>query len=122
MARRGIRFIDKNKFFIGAVIVIFLSACGGGGGGGKENPPVQTTSSTSAGTASSATVSSSSSSASPVNISGNVSYDHVPVGDHNGLDFANMESRPGRGLVVQALDSQNAIVATSQTDSSGNYS
>ncbi len=122
MARRGIRFVDKNKI-VGIFIVMCLSACGGGGGGGKENPPVQTTSSTPATTSSSSSASSSSSSSAlPVNISGNVSYDHVPVGNHNGLDFANVESRPSRGLVVEALDSQNTVVAASQTDASGNYS
>lgn len=80
---------------------LLLSACGGGGGGGSAGGAA----------------------ASQVTLSGKVTYDFVP---HNSagtaLDYSNITAKAGRGLVVEILDVNGAVLATSVTDNEGNYS
>ncbi len=58
-----------------------------------------------------------------VTISGNVTFDFVPHSNvTNGLDYANTSQRPVRGATVEALDGSDAVLDTTQTDASGNYS
>jgi hypothetical protein len=87
---------------------IFLMACGGGGGSSNPSP-------------SSSPVANSSSPA--VQLGGQVTYDFVP---HNankiGLNYSDTSARPGRGLLVELLDSNNLILATANTDDLGYYS
>lgn len=60
---------------------------------------------------------------SSVTISGAVTFDLVPfnVGT-NGLDYNAITQSAARGIVIQALDSTGAILATDITDGSGQYS
>jgi len=116
-----------------------LVACGGGGGG-SSSPPASSVANQppssiaiSSSTAQSAStvqssVSSISSSASSqsslsatLNISGKVTFDFIP---HNidGLDYAAVIARAGRGLQVELVDENNSVLATTQTDVDGNYS
>lgn len=89
---------------------LLLLACGGSGKGKNR---------------SSSSFSSSSSSVSPVgdvNLAGRITYDYVP---HKttliGLNYNAIEARPGRGLVVELLGQNNQSLATTLTDSNGNY-
>lgn len=116
-----------------------LVACGGRGGG-SSSPPASSVanqppssiaiSSLTAQSASTvqSSVSSISSSASSqsslsatLNISGKVTFDFIP---HNidGLDYAAVIARAGRGLQVELVDENNSVLATTQTDVDGNYS
>ncbi|WP_339367001.1 hypothetical protein [Cellvibrio sp. OA-2007] len=65
----------------------------------------------------------SSSLSSSVTLSGKVTYDFVP---HNntqiGLDYSAISIKPGRGLVVELLDANNQVLATTSTNSEGVYS
>lgn len=58
-----------------------------------------------------------------VTLSGQATFDFVPFqSDNTGLDYSNIERRPIRGHVVELLSSTGAILASSVTDASGNYS
>lgn len=78
-----------------------LSACGGGGGGGSQPPPAGST----------------------VTISGKITFDRIPFKSPAGLDpIAPVES-PARQVAVQAIDASNAaVLASSTTDTNGDYS
>ncbi|WP_152625410.1 hypothetical protein [Cellvibrio sp. OA-2007] len=101
-----------------------LFACGGGsgGGGGSNLVPVSSKSLSSLPSTPSSTAASSSLSSS-VTLSGKVTYDFVP---HNntqiGLDYSAISIKPGRGLVVELLDANNQVLATTSTNSEGVYS
>ena len=82
--------------------VLALPACGGGGGGGGGgNPP-----------------------AGNVTVSGRVTFDRVPLSATlgNGLDYAQTFESPARRIVVEALRSNGALIASTATDDDGNYS
>ncbi|MEQ3697397.1 MAG: hypothetical protein ABNH02_10640 [Pseudomonadales bacterium] len=53
-------------------------------------------------------------------ISGRVTYEDVPA-TRSGLDYANTESKPVRGAVVELVDQQNNILQTSVTRANGRY-
>ena len=103
--------IPRVPALVSIVVGAMLAAgCGGGGGGGGGssnnggggNPP-----------------------ANPGPVSGRISYDKVPfsaVG--SGLDYNSVIDAPVRGAVVEAIDNANGstILATTNTDASGNYS
>lgn len=95
-----------------AIAAMVLSACGGGGG-----------SSTSATTTAAATVNSCSSSGG-ITISGTISYERVPFSatTGGGLDYANIQTLPARGVVVQALGASDCVINSTFTDNSGAYS
>lgn len=79
-----------------------LSACGGsGGGGGGGNPP-----------------------AGSVTVSGRITFDRVPFSATlgNGLDYAQTFESPARQVVVEALRSNGALIASTATDVNGIYS
>jgi len=55
-----------------------------------------------------------------VTVSGNVTFDRVPLLPTGQLDFDNISSPPLRGVVVEAIC--NGTLVTTDTDTSGNYS
>lgn len=56
-------------------------------------------------------------------LTGQVTYDLVPHNDNYlGLNYAATRISPGRGLVIELLDSNNLILATTISDNLGNYS
>ncbi len=117
-----------------------LLACGGGGSGGSSNvvptssKPLSSvgsslsSSSSSSSTTSSSSVSSIGSSAvssslpSVITLTGKVTYDLVPHNEnHLGLNYSATSVSPGRGLLIELLDSNNQILATTTSDNAGNY-
>ncbi len=94
-----------------ALVASGLAACSGGGGSSaspaaapaSSPPPAVTTGN--------------------VSISGKITFDHVP---HNasavGLDYNNITSEPARGVIVEAAGSTGTVLASTTTDSSGDYS
>jgi len=123
---------------------ILLFACGGGSGSKANLAPVSSKSASSVPSSaprssvlplsSSSLVSSllpSMSSSSQINssanglitLSGQVTYDFVPHNDNKiGLDYSAFTVKPARGLVVELLDSNSLVLATTNTDELGNYS
>jgi hypothetical protein len=59
---------------------------------------------------------------STVTISGAITFDFVPHNTAtNGLDYDNTVERPARGIIVEVLDSADAVLSTTNTDATGNY-
>jgi hypothetical protein len=88
---------------LAALAGLLLSACGGGGGGGGATPPPPTN----------------------VTISGKITFDRIGfdtlVG--NGLNPTAPVESPARQVTVQAIDaSSQAVLATTTTDTNGDYS
>ncbi|MCJ7453228.1 MAG: hypothetical protein MUO39_12245 [Steroidobacteraceae bacterium] len=81
-----------------------LSACGGGGGGGGggSTPPP----------------------AGNVTVNGRITFDRVPFSatPGNGLDYTQTFESPARRVVVEAIRSNGALIASTATDDDGNYS
>lgn len=114
----------------------FLLACGGGGGGSSNFATVSSRPAPSIGSSASVNPFSSSSILSSSNssvvsssavgfitLSGKVTYDFVPHNDNQfGLNYSGTTINAGRGLVVELLDSNNMILATSISDTIGDYS
>jgi hypothetical protein len=85
-----------------------LAACGGGGGGDSTAPPAPAPPPSSSG---------------PYTISGKAVFESVPTKtDGTGLNYAASVDKPIRSATVQLLDASNAVLATTATDDSGNYS
>ncbi len=85
-----------------ALAGVLLSACGGGGGGGGQQPPPAS-----------------------VTISGQITFDRIPFDAvlGNGLNPAGVVQAPARQVTVQAIAAAGgAVLATTTTDTSGNYS
>jgi hypothetical protein len=85
-----------------ALAGLLLSACGGGGGGGGGQPPPVS-----------------------VTISGQITFDRIPFDAvlGNGLNPAGVAPAPARQVTVQAIAAQGGtVLATTTTDTSGNYS
>lgn len=81
-----------------AALLIALAACGGGGGGGGG-----------------------SSGGSNTTVSGKITFDRVPIGS-NGLNFNSVTQSPARQIVVEAIQSSSsAVLDSTTTDTSGNY-
>lgn len=93
---------------ISILITLVLASCGGG----SSSPTPQTTSTTPA----------SQPAASSVTLSGKITYDRVPHTDDSGLDYANITIQPARGVVVEALDASSKILASTLSNSNGDYS
>lgn len=84
------------QFGMMAIFGISLTSCGSGG--------------------------SSSSAVAVVSVSGTITYDRVPHNSNtNGLNYSATIIRPVRGVTVQALNSNNDIIATTATDQTGGY-
>jgi hypothetical protein len=116
-----------------------LLACGGGGGGSSNIVPTSSKPASSAGSSlnlssTSASLMSSSmafatsspmassSIAGVISLSGKVTYDLVPHNDNQfGLNYSATTVSAGRGLVIELLDSNNLILATTNSDNFGNY-
>jgi hypothetical protein len=83
--------------------VLALPACGGGGGGGGGTSPPP---------------------AGSVTVSGRITFDRVPFSSTlgNGLDYTQTFERPARRVVVEALRSNGALIASTATDDDGKYS
>ncbi|MEN0039009.1 MAG: hypothetical protein AAGC78_18160 [Cellvibrio sp.] len=131
--------LARGIFFLFLSSCLTLVSCGGGGGGGsKAVVPVSSqptslaqssVSVSSVSVASSSQISaanssqSNSSANSLINLTGRVTYDFVPHNDNKiGLNYSAVSVQAGRGLVVELLDSNNLVLATTNTDSLGNYS
>ncbi|HNC01228.1 MAG TPA: hypothetical protein PLS71_23495 [Leptospiraceae bacterium] len=57
-----------------------------------------------------------------VNVSGTITYEHIPVNTSTKtLDTTGKTERPARGITVRVLDSSSNTVASTTTDSSGKY-
>ncbi len=57
-----------------------------------------------------------------VTLSGKIQFDLVPLNTTtNGLDYANTVISPARGVTVQAVDASNAVLETTRTNASGDY-
>ncbi|MBU1667438.1 hypothetical protein KKC13_03410 [bacterium] len=57
-----------------------------------------------------------------VSISGKVTYDRIHVNsNHIGLDYNNITQENARQVVVEAIDINNSVVATTTTDDNGEY-
>ncbi len=85
-----------------ALAGLLLSACGGGGGGGGGQPPPAS-----------------------VTISGQITFDSIPFDAvlGNGLNPAAVVQAPARQVTVQAIATAGgSVLATTTTDTSGNYS
>jgi hypothetical protein len=85
-----------------ALAGILLSACGGGGGGGGSQPPPAS-----------------------VTISGQITFDRIPFDAvlGNGLNPTGVAPAPARQVTVEAIAAQGGtVLATTTTDTSGNYS
>jgi hypothetical protein len=85
-----------------ALAGLLLSACGGGGGGGGGQPPPAS-----------------------VTISGQITFDRIPFDAvlGNGLNPTGVAPAPARQVTVQAIAAQGGtVLATTTTDTSGNYS
>ncbi|MEO6362447.1 MAG: hypothetical protein ABIO71_04395, partial [Caldimonas sp.] len=85
-------------------LLMSLAACGGGSSDPAPAPPPPPASS------------------GPVTISGKAVFESVPTTPANGLNFAASVDKPVRGATVQLLSSGGAVVATTTTDTAGNYS
>lgn len=99
----------KLFHLVTVVLLVFtLSACGGGNSASAIAPaPVPIC------TASAAT---------PVTISGTITYDFVPNDPATGgLNYAATVAKPARGVDVQAIDGNNSAVCMSSTNASGLY-
>ncbi|MGH8239545.1 MAG: hypothetical protein ACREXP_21380, partial [Steroidobacteraceae bacterium] len=85
-----------------ALAAALLSACGGDGGGGGQPPPASVT------------------------ISGQITFDRIPLDATlgNGLNPAGTVQAPARQVTVQAIGTAAgaAVLASTSTDASGNYS
>jgi hypothetical protein len=114
-----------------------LFACGGGGGGSSNFVPASSQPASSVSSSvgpsssilsspgSSAVSSSTASSSMPsvITLTGKVTYDLVPHNDNQfGLNYSATTISAGRGLLIELLDSNNLILATTNSDNLGNYS
>lgn len=58
-----------------------------------------------------------------ITLNGKITYDFVPhKSNGNGLDYAALSARAGRGLVVELLDINDVIIATDISANDGSYS
>lgn len=132
-------FSAQSMWLLGMQILLLcacicLASCGGGGSSRSTPPHNKPVSSTegavtvSSITASSITSLINSSAASSqalgfITLSGKITYDLVPHNDNQlGLNYSATTIAAGRGLVIELLDNNNLIVATTISDNVGNYS
>lgn len=110
----------KINFYFLLIVIFVFTACGGNIV--MEEVNATSPSSSSASEEVNTPSSSSSSSVNKVALSGKVTYDFVPFASNDGLDYNNIERRPIRGAVVEAVDSNGSTIATTTSDSRGLYS
>lgn len=102
-------FVSCFRLLFSAGVLLVIAACSGGGGSTPSPPPP----------------------APPppppppsgaVEISGVVTYDDVPLNTAtNGLNYAATAQRPARGVTVDAVDSSGAVLDSTITNASGQY-
>ena len=102
-----------SKLTAMCVMTALLAACGGGSGGGSSASvaPVTTTAPPPPPSV-----------ASPVTVSGKLTYARVPHNENSGLDYAATMDLPIRGAVVEALDGSGAVLETTLSEADGSYS
>jgi hypothetical protein len=77
-----------------------IAACGGGGGGGGDDEPPSEV----------------------VTVDGRIRFDRVPTNPvTGGLDYGSTRADPVRGVIVEAVDPQDRVVAETVTDDNGRY-
>ena len=58
-----------------------------------------------------------------IEVSGQVTFDRVPYNQNGqGLDYSSIQSMPARGLTIRVVDSAGSTIASTKSDSIGNYS
>jgi hypothetical protein len=92
-----------------AVTALTLAACGGGG---SSSPVPQ----------SSGIATTSQPTATSVTVSGKITYDRVGHTNNFGLDYANVNASPARGIVVEAVNASDTVIASTITGLNGDYS
>jgi hypothetical protein len=117
----------KNKFYIVLIssLLLALTACGDISveDGTTDASTTNTSTSTNADSSSELVEEVNSGDSSSLKIIGKITYDRVGVNSNGvGLDYNNITQEPAKQVVVQAIDSSGAVVATTTTDDSGNYS
>lgn len=100
-----------------AVIVSVIAVAGCGGGSDNVVQPAVPAAVSSTPSSSTGTISSTST----TEISGKVSYDHVPHTILSGLDYSNTSSMPVRGAVIEVVDAAGAVLANTISDENGRY-
>ena len=98
--------------------VITLAACGGGGSGGGSSVTQQPPQNVSPPPAPPAPPSA------PLNqvtVSGQVSFDRVPLNEASGLDYASTLRLPIRSAVVEAVSETGAVIASTVSNADGRY-
>lgn len=83
-------------------LAALLVGCGGGGGGGNNNPPPGST----------------------VTVSGKITFDRIPFRSTpgSGLNAGAPVESPARQVVVEVLNASNAVLASTVTNATGDYS
>jgi len=97
----------RNIFIVGCTLV--LTGCGGSAGNDSSPQP------------SSVTHASSGSSTTLTRITGNITYDRVPHAADASLDYNRTITQPVRGAVIEAVNAQGQVLATTRTDEAGGY-
>ena len=97
----------RNIFIIGCALA--LTGCGGSAGSDSSSPP------------SAVTNVSSGSSTTLTRVTGNITYDRVPHAADASLDYNRTIRQPVRGAVIEAVNAQGQVLATTRTDEAGDY-
>ena len=67
------------------------------------------------------TLSSPSPTVSSVTVSGKLTYDRVPHAQDSTLDYTNTTALPIRGVIVEAIDAEEQVIASTMSDDDGAY-
>ena len=54
-------------------------------------------------------------------VSGKLTYDRVPHAQDSTLDYANTAALPIRGVIVEAVDAAEQVIASTMSDADGDY-
>jgi hypothetical protein len=91
--------VGVHRAFALLALAFMAAACGGGGGGGDEPPPPP-----------------------DVTIDGRIRFDRVPTNPATGgPDYDAIRVLPARGVVVEAVDVDDRVLASTSTDENGRY-
>lgn len=101
-------------------VVAMLAACGGGGGGGGGGLPIFPSAAPGAGSPAPAPAPAPTPANDTVVLSGTATYESVP-NPSGALVYAEVASKPIRGAVVEVLDANGGVLATTRTDGMGRY-
>jgi hypothetical protein len=101
MIRKYLKINNSLLLSAGIGILLALNGCSDSGGGGGT----ETTTGTN-----------------PFSISGNLTYDFVPINSSNELDYANTEQKPIRWAKVSLLEADNTLIQDTTSDATGDFS